>query len=854
MRRNIAIDDLKVGMFVEAGVSSISAEDGTRHFLEIHDAEYAAPSKKRVRLIKGKHREVAATGGMSITSQSQIAALRDIGLARMCIDVGKGDDLPLSTSGENAADLPSTTKKPLYQELQDTLNDETVSSPDPIAEEKALEDAGSAKGPDGEGDPLSYSGRRRNFGASQNGWMKVDIDEQGRQAVLRVLSFGGDSSLTLTDVIDALEKLYHLQEGVDRDLLEKLVTRAVASPERVIRGQFPIARAPLAEIDGKERIHYTFLDDVDDGVELSYEGLRAAFSQKTLDKTLAPGLRVKMTIPGEKLAVVAEADGKAGLRDIFGNSRRLDDPEDILKAGENVKVAGNSYIAEIFGYVCLLDDEISVISPLWISPDNIEAHFIHLPQIGTRSIPVQEWLLQLLQLAGVKHGTRATAINALLSSPPDHETTTSILFASGTQPIPARGSRVELAFDPESKPCRYLPDGSVDFKERNTSISVKQGQLLAELFPATPGQPGIDLAGNEIVVEKDPTPVLRAGKNVRIASEGTDPKYYYSRIDGNVKVGNDTVDVHSIVRIFGDVDYELGNLAAGNDVYISGSVLPGFSVQAEGDVIIGGTVEPTAQVRAKGDVIVAKGILGDQTRVVAMGDLHTKVVQNSTVMARGDITIGSYLLNANVRAGGQLLVKSGTPERSGSIIGGQVYATTRLQAARVGSSTTDRTRIGIGFDPDIITRLQKMDDEFSTLIGIGADPSAVSRLRKFKQGMDYCDANILRAFRTLGLREINAAQFKALIERTPRQKRKPIMHILRQLKGLVETREKSLAKRQELEGEMAQNMQKAEIEITSVAAADVQIRMGDENLVLSKNLNHPTFSLSEDGIIYRTQD
>jgi len=859
MRRRIPINDLKVGMFVEAGISSVSAEDGVRHFLEIRDAEYSESTKKRVRLIRDKHKEVDASGGMVITSQSQIAALRDIGLSRMCIDDEKGDDLSPFPSAESTGG--GRSPEALYRILQDAMDDEVVPPPDPAVEGEEPEDADSEKDPDlpaeEVSDALPPSGGRQNFGSSQKGWMKVDIDEQGRQAVLRVLSFGGDSSLGLADVLDALGELYGLKEGIDRDLLEELVARAAAHPERAIRGKFPIARVILATAEGKELIHYTFLDDVEEGAELSYEGMKAALSEKILEKVLGPELLVKTAIPGEKLAVLAELDEGEELRDIFGNSRRFADPEDLLKAGENVKIIGNSYTAEILGYVCLLDDEISVISPLWISPDNIEAHFIHFPQAGTRSFPVQEWLLQLLQLAGVKRGTRVADINALLNSPPERKATTSVLFASGIPCTPARASHLKLAFDPESKPCDYQPDGSVDFKERIISISVKEGQLLAELLPAIPGEPGIDLAGNEITEnteEKSSTPILGAGKNVRIDYDGTHPRYYYSKVDGNVKIGGDTIDVHSIIRIFGDVDYDLGDLAVGSDVYISGSVLPGFSVKAEGDVIICGTVESTAKVRAKGDVIVAKGILGDQTRVVAMGDLFTKAVQNGKVMARGDITVGSYLLNASVRAGGQLVVKSGASEKSGSIVGGRVYATTRLVAARVGPSTANSTEIGIGIDPETATRLKKVDEELSTLVGIGDDPTAVSRLRKFDQGVDYCDANILRAFRTLGLREINAAQFKTLIERTPHHKRKPIMRILRQLKSLVETREKSLKKRRELEDEMRQNLQRAEIEITRVAAADVQIRMGEESLVLPEDLNHPIFSLSEDGIVYRTQD
>ena len=71
----------------------------------------------------------------------------------------------------------------------------------------------------------------------------------------------------------------------------------------------------------------------------------------------------------------------------------------------------------------------------------------------------------------------------------------------------------------------------------------------------------------------------------------------------------------------------------------------------------------------------------------------------------------------------------------------------------------------------------------------------------------------MRAFRTLGLQEINAIQFKAMIAKTAPSKRKQIMQVLRQLKGLSVTREKSIQMRRQLDDEDAKAVRQAEISL-----------------------------------------
>lgn len=78
---------------------------------------------------------------------------------------------------------------------------------------------------------------------------------------------------------------------------------------------------------------------------------------------------------------------------------------------------------------------------------------------------------------------------------------------------------------------------------------------------------------------------------------------------------------------------------------------------------------------------------------------ETKLIQEATVSATGDVVAGSYLRDAQVRAGGGVEVKRGGGRRGGSIVGGKVFATTGMIASSIGSDTAT-TKIGIDPDPE----------------------------------------------------------------------------------------------------------------------------------------------------------
>ena len=94
VKLRIPIEELTVGMFVDADVLSILKEAKIRHFLDLRDATYREQTSRRMRLKKKRHEQVAFAGGMLLGSQKELEALLDIGLLELTIDTDKSDVVP----------------------------------------------------------------------------------------------------------------------------------------------------------------------------------------------------------------------------------------------------------------------------------------------------------------------------------------------------------------------------------------------------------------------------------------------------------------------------------------------------------------------------------------------------------------------------------------------------------------------------------------------------------------------------------------------------------------------------------------------------------------------------------------
>ncbi len=680
--------------------------------------------------------------------------------------------------------------------------------------------------------PVNTS-RRKHFGEKDKAWLHVEISADAQQAFLRELSFGGDNSVGLEDILNALADHYHITSGIDEDMLDQVVVQATAAPYKTYtgRGDVVIAREARPEPARDGHVHYKFLDLVTRRTNLPYAELKAAFERAELQAVLGAELQVRPVSPNAELAVLIPPEkGKPG-QDIFGYiTTMVPNPKRAhLQAGPHVEILDDVSVSEIYGYACVLEDEISVIPPIWVSPDGFEAHYIHFPQVGPHLLPQAEWLAQILTLKQIQQEIPARTVQHLLRRLTDDRSKKgSFLLLQGTAPVPGDDAYLDCKFDPGTSVGRVLGDGSVDLTARKSAVGVNTDQLLAEVIWPTKGQPGVNLRGEEIPAPDGRMATFTAGENVRVEYEGNHPKRFYAAISGNAYVEGTTIEVNPVLQVDGDVDEKTGNIDAVKDLEISGSVRSGLKINASGSITIAGVVEEGAFVSAKGDVVAAHGIIGSDTKVLALGSVETKFIQESSVMARHNICVGDHIFNGRVRAGGELIVQPGDGPRSGSIIGGEASAGKGLEAEIVGSPSAHHTTIGIGPDMEIEAQLTKLG-----------------------KSIDFCNSNILRIFRTMNIQDLDPALIEDLIRRTPAGQKKNIVGLLKKLKELVAYRDQSFKNQQRLKTQLTRTLEKAEIKVNQKAYADVQIRIGDSSQTIPEDLERPVFFLSPDGVSWR---
>ena len=663
------------------------------------------------------------------------------------------------------------------------------------------------------------------LGEAEQGWIEAEVSEEGEQAYLRALDFGDDKSITKETVLNSLRDDYDIKFGIDEDAVAELVARAAAG--EALRENVLIAQDKPPVPGEPGRIEYPFLEGLGAEQTLPFWELYTAFEKRNLDELLKNCSLARMVCPGDTLAVeIPPTEGTPGT-DVRGEPHTIPGQPASLEIGANVSVSDEGFLADIYGYVCVIRDKLSVISPVWISPDKMEAYFIHFPQLVPPSLPQSEWIVQLLEIKEIRHGIQESAIERLCQQVLENRAHAN-LIASGRPAVDGTDTRIEYTFDPQKRPGTYLPDGTIDLRQRNVIIGVKKDQLLGELKAAAEGQNGMNIRGEEIPAKDGEKKTFKGGGNVRIEEENGIPRFFYAGITGSVKIQEGAIKVEPIHRIDGPVDYETGNIDVPIDIYIKGSVLSGFKVKSEGNIIIGGTVENGAEVRARGDVAVSGGIVGRKTKVIAQGYLETKLIQNSQVIANGDIRVGSYIYNGSVRSGGKITVNAANDKRGGSIVSGQVHAAKGIEAKHLGSASTDRTLVGLREPPQV---------EFRRL--------------QLGQNLGKCNDVILRVLRTLGLQEVNADLLRRCLKRAPHDRKKKIAEMIQFLQEAVQKKQELLETQQELEKQIESDLQNMKIRVLADVFPDVTIQIGINYKNISEKISCQTFMKQEEEITWK---
>lgn len=342
--------------------------------------------------------------------------------------------------------------------------------------------------------------------------------------------------------------------------------------------------------------------------------------------------------------------------------------------------------------------EVNEMARVRVTEDRMMAIIRFYPPSRNGKYMTEKDIVNELDRAKVTYGISPKVIRAYMAG---RQFCRDIPIAKGKNVVRGRDAEIVYKFDtaPTSKP-QLLEDGSVDFHQLDILISVKKGDLLAELIPEIPGETGMDVYGNVINPPKVHKCNLKYGRNIVLSEDKTK---IFSEIDGDVRLEGDTVFVSSTYTVPADVDPSTGDIHYAGNVYVTGNVRAGFVIEASGDIEVNGVVEG-ATLKAGGNIVLKRGVQGmNKGYLQAENDIITKFLESCTAKAGHVINTGSSLHSDLVA--GEAVVVSG---KKGFLIGGTVSAGKRIEASVFGNKMNTPTTLKVGVDPETLEQFKEL--------------------------------------------------------------------------------------------------------------------------------------------------
>lgn len=320
---------------------------------------------------------------------------------------------------------------------------------------------------------------------------------------------------------------------------------------------------------------------------------------------------------------------------------------------------------------------------------------------GTISVPA---IMDVLKKNNVVYGLNHGIIGMLVRNGQDVDR---VEVATGDSHIDGKDSEIEYKFDVASSKPKINEDGSIDFKNIDTFVKVKEGELLAVKTPPSREKNGINVFGKIVIAKKGKLKNFRFGKNVVQSADSTK---LYSAKNGSVELSGERISVLDVLEIRDDIGPKTGNVSFSGKIIVHGNVLTGYKVEAQGDVVINGTIEG-ANVSCDGNLIVNYGIQGQGiAKIDVKGDVIAKFINNAHLTCGGSIETGA-IVHSMVRANGSVVLSNG----KALIVGGNVYAKWEIKAKQIGTEIGAKTTISVGMTSEYLIKRSQVRRDIAVL-------------------------------------------------------------------------------------------------------------------------------------------
>lgn len=333
-----------------------------------------------------------------------------------------------------------------------------------------------------------------------------------------------------------------------------------------------------------------------------------------------------------------------------------------------------------------------------LAPDISEARLSLFPAEGLAPPPTVEAVLAVLAEEGVTYGIDREAVSGAVLESLEGRPVEDLVVARRKDPVTAGGVRVEWKVRKATGAAVTIrEDGRADFKNQDRSTLVTEGQPLAELVRfGGEGEDGIDVRGQPVKPPVDPRSAPPPQWDATVREERTPEGnvLLVAARTGELYFEGNRLSIVQGKQVAGDVGPATGNVRFPGAVQVSGSVLGGYTVFAEGDVTVSGSVE-AALISSDGSIRIGEGIKGRRKATLrARKTLEASFAEQALLLAVEGVSLRGACLLSNVKTNGRLVLGGD----KGILIGGVVRARRGVEVQNLGSENGIKTEVSFGQD------------------------------------------------------------------------------------------------------------------------------------------------------------
>lgn len=265
----------------------------------------------------------------------------------------------------------------------------------------------------------------------------------------------------------------------------------------------------------------------------------------------------------------------------------------------------------------------------------------------------QNGIIQTIDYPALYEFCAAVEVNAF---PESH------VVARGREPETGADGWFELMVKTTGEDQVFKEDdaGNVDLKTLNAYSEIEAGQKLGMIHQPKAGIPGMTVTGQPVPAEAGQPYELLAGEGVELKYRN---RVAFSTKSGRALLERNVLSVVDHLVVPGDLDLRVGNIDFNGFVEIRGDVPDDYRVKSTKGIKINGLVG-ACRLESEGSIEVASMAGKGVGTIICRGDFKAGFVNQVTLHAYGDVSIGYEIRNSVIKSTGRIIVEKG------SIIGG----------------------------------------------------------------------------------------------------------------------------------------------------------------------------------------